>query len=240
MARDLRQASALVVGVGGLGSASSYYLALAGLGRLGLVDGDVVDISNLQRQVIHSTPDLGKAKVESAAAKLSQFFPGLRIDLHRVRLTRENALEILSRYDVIVDACDNFATRYLLNDACYLLGKPLSYGAVLRFEGQLSLFFPGSGPCLRCLFPQPPPPGSVPTCAEAGVLGPVPGLVGCLQALDVARYLAGRGETYRGRLLLYDARGGTWDEVVLVRDPRCPACGEGPRLQALAANYGTF
>lgn len=238
--RYLRQASAVVVGTGGLGSASSMYLALAGIGRLGLVDGDRVEMSNLQRQVIHSTRDLGRPKVESAADKLREVRPDLQIDLYPVRLTRENAESILGPYDVVVDACDNFATRYLLNDVCYLLRKPLSYGAVFRFEGQASLFFPGDGPCLRCLFPEPPPAGSVPTCREAGVFGPVPGLIGCLQAMDVVRYLTGRGETYRGRLLLYDARLMTWDEVALSRDSRCPVCGDGPRITRLADDYGTF
>lgn len=240
MREYLRQASVVVVGAGGLGSASSWYLALAGIGRLGLVDGDAVEVSNLQRQVIHSTPDLGRPKVESAAEKLRGLRPDLIIDVHPVRLTRDNALSLLAPYDVVVDACDNFATRYLLNDACYLLGKPLSYGAVFRFEGQASLFFPGEGPCLRCLFPEPPPPGSLPTCREAGVLGPVPGLIGCLQAMDVVRHLTGCGETYRGRLLLYDARLMTWDEVVLHRDPHCPACGDGPRMERLVPDYGNF
>lgn len=239
MGRSLERASAVVVGVGGLGSASSYYLALAGVGRLGLIDADVVDVSNLQRQVIHSTPDIGRPKVQSAADKLKMVNPNLRLDLYETRLDVSNALSILRPYDVIVDASDNFATRYLLNDACYLLGKPLSYGAVFRFEGQTSLFFPGPGPCLRCLFPQPPAPGSVPTCREAGVLGPVPGLIGCLQALDVCRFLTGR-ETLRGRILLYDARLATLDEVGLQRDPRCPVCGDGPRLSGLQRDYGTF
>ncbi|HHY96138.1 MAG TPA: HesA/MoeB/ThiF family protein [Firmicutes bacterium] len=236
----LAGASALVVGIGGLGSASSYYLALAGIGKLGLVDGDTVDLSNLQRQVLHATPDLGTPKVESAARKLRCFFPHLDLELYPVRLTPTNALSILSGYDIIVDACDNFATRYLLNDACYLLGKPFSYGAVFRYEGQASLFFPGEGPCLRCLFPSPPEPGTVPTCVEAGILGPVAGLVGCIQAADVTRYLRREGETYRGRLWLYDARSSSWDEVRLSRDPECPVCGDGPRLTGMAGDYGSF
>ncbi|MBC7339968.1 MAG: HesA/MoeB/ThiF family protein [Firmicutes bacterium] len=231
MGEYLRQASAVVVGTGGLGSASSWYLALAGIGRLGLVDGDAVEISNLQRQVIHSTTDLARAKVESAAEKLRLIRPDLKLDLYPVRLTGENALSILAPYDVVVDACDNFATRYLLNDTCQVLGKPLSYGAVFRFEGQASLFFPGRGPCLRCLFPEPPPAGSVPSCQEAGVFGPVPGLIGCLQAMDVVRHLTGRGETYRGRLVLYDARLMTWDEVILHPDPHCPVCGGGRKAE---------
>ncbi len=231
--RKLKQASVLLIGTGGLGSPLSLYLTAAGIGRLGLVDYDVVDETNLQRQVIHYTSDVGKPKLESAAAKLSDINPYIVIEKHNTPLTSENALEIMRNYDVIIDGTDNFPTRYLVNDACVLLGKPNVYGSVFRFEGQLSVFYAKEGPCYRCLFPEPPPPGLVPSCAEGGVLGILPGTIGTLQATEAIKLILGVGQPMIGRMLLYDALSMTFDTIRLRKNPNCPVCGEHPTITEL-------
>ncbi|MEP7285458.1 MAG: molybdopterin-synthase adenylyltransferase MoeB [Chloroflexota bacterium] len=231
--RKLKAASVLLIGTGGLGSPLALYLAAAGIGRIGLVDYDVVDETNLQRQVIHFTSDVGKSKLESAAGKLSDINPYLVIDKHNVPITSENALEILANYDVIIDGTDNFPTRYLVNDACVLLGKPNVYGSIFRFEGQLSVFYAKEGPCYRCLFPEPPPPGLVPSCAEGGVLGVLPGTIGTLQATEAIKLILGVGKPLIGRMILYDALEMTFDTIKLRKNPNCPVCGEHPTLTHL-------
>lgn len=231
--KKLKAASVLLIGTGGLGSPLSLYLAAAGIGRIGLVDYDVVDETNLQRQVIHFTSDVGKPKLESAAAKLSDINPYLVIEKHNVPLTSENALDILKDYDVIIDGTDNFPTRYLVNDACVLLGKPNVYGSIFRFEGQLTVFYAKEGPCYRCLFPEPPPPGLVPSCAEGGVLGILPGTIGTLQATEAIKLIIGIGKPLIGRMILYDALDMTFDTIKLRKNPKCPVCGEHPTLTHL-------
>jgi len=231
--RKLKAASVLLIGTGGLGSPLALYLAAAGIGRIGLVDYDVVDESNLQRQVIHFTSDVGKPKLESAAAKLSDMNPYLVIEKHNVPLTSENALEILANYDVIIDGTDNFPTRYLVNDACVILGKPNVYGSIFRFEGQLTVFDAKQGPCYRCLFPEPPPPGLVPSCAEGGVLGILPGTIGTLQATEAIKLILGVGKPMIGRMMLYDALEMTFDTIKLRKNPNCPVCGEHPTITEL-------
>jgi sulfur-carrier protein adenylyltransferase/sulfurtransferase len=231
--RRLKGGSVLVVGVGGLGSPAALYLAAAGVGRIGLVDFDTVDESNLQRQVAHGTAAVGRSKLESMRARLADLNPHIAIETHEVRLDRTNALEILGRYDVVLDGTDNFATRYLVNDACALLGKPNVYGSILRFEGQASVFDAAHGPCYRCLFPSPPPPGVVPSCAEAGVLGVLPGVIGSIQANEALKLLLGAGETLLGRLLLYDAWTLRFRELELKKDPDCPLCGRAPTITQL-------
>lgn len=232
--RKLRAARVLCLGAGGLGSPVALYLAAAGVGRLGLVDFDVVDLSNLQRQILHGTPDLGRPKVESARDTLRRLNPDVEVVPHRVRLSAANALDIIRDYDVVVDGTDNFTTRYLANDACVLLQKPNVYGAVFRWEGQASFFAPHLGaPCYRCLYPEPPPPGAAPSCAEAGVLGVVPGLIGCIQAIETLKFLLGRGTSLRGRLLLVDALHLRLKELRLRRDPGCPVCGQQPTIREL-------
>ncbi len=221
----LKGGAVLVVGAGGLGSPAALYLAAAGVGRIGLVDFDVVDESNLQRQILHDTRWLGREKLESAEDRLKALNPLVAVELHRGRLERGNALGILGRYDVVVDGTDNFATRYLTNDACFFLGKPNVYGSIYRFEGQVSVFWPEKGPCYRCLYPSPPPADLVPSCAEGGVLGVLPGVVGSLQAAEALKILLGEGRTLAGRLLLYDALDVTFREIRLERDPSCPLCG---------------
>lgn len=223
--RALKGARVLLVGAGGLGSPLALYLAAAGVGTLGLVDFDVVDISNLQRQVLHGTKDVGRSKLESARDRIGDVNPNVAMETYETRLTSANALEILREYDVIVDGTDNFATRYLTNDACVLLGKPNVYGSIFRFEGQVSVFATESGPCYRCLYPEPPPPGLVPSCAEGGVFGVLPGIVGTIQATETLKLLLGIGDTLIGRLLLIDALGSRFRTVRLERDPACPACG---------------
>jgi len=222
--RRLKGSSALLVGAGGLGSPAALYLAAAGVGRIGIVDFDVVDESNLQRQILHDTSWLGRPKLESAAARLAALNPHVRVETHATALTRDNALELLAGYDVVIDGTDNFETRYLTNDACYFLKKPNVYGSIFRFEGQASVFWRDRGPCYRCLFPQPPPPGLVPSCAEGGVLGILPGVIGSIQATEALKILLGVGEPLVGRLLLYDALAMRFDEVNLRRDPACPLC----------------
>jgi molybdopterin/thiamine biosynthesis adenylyltransferase/rhodanese-related sulfurtransferase len=222
--RRLKRSSVILIGAGGLGSPAALYLAAAGVGRIGLVDYDVVDESNLQRQVLHDSSWVGRPKLESATARLRALNPHVRVEAHAAALTRENALSLLAGYDVVVDGTDNFETRYLTNDACYVLGKPNVYGSIFRFEGQASVFWRDRGPCYRCLFPQPPPPGLVPSCAEGGVLGVLPGVVGSIQATEALKILLQVGEPLVGRLLLYDALAMRFDEMELPRDPACPLC----------------
>ena len=231
--RKLKAARVLCVGTGGLGSPLAFYLAAAGIGTLGLVDFDVVDASNLQRQIIHSTRDIGRKKLDSAAEKLTALNPSLNVVKHETMLSSANALEILKDYDVIADGTDNFPTRYLVNDACVLLGKPNAYGSIFRFEGQASVFATEEGPCYRCLYPEPPPPGLVPSCAEGGVLGILPGLVGVIQATEVIKLILGKGSPLIGRLLLVDALGMRFRELKLRKNPECPVCGENPTVKEL-------
>ncbi len=237
--RKLKAARVLCVGTGGLGAPLALYLAAAGVGTLGLVDFDTVDVSNLQRQIIHSTPDVGKLKVDSAANKLHALNPALNIVKHNTMLTSDNALEIFADYDIIADGTDNFQTRYLVNDACVLLGKPNAYGSIFRFEGQCTVFATEGGPCYRCLYPEPPPPGLVPSCAEGGVLGILPGLVGVMQATEVIKLILGVGEPLAGRLLLIDALSMRFRELKLRKNPDCPVCGTHPTVTALI-DYNQF
>jgi len=229
----LKGARVLSVGTGGLGSPLAFYLAAAGIGTLGLVDFDVVDASNLQRQIIHSTKDIGRKKLDSAAEKLTALNPALNVVKHETMLTSANALDILKDYDIVADGTDNFPTRYLVNDACVLLGKPNVYGSIFRFEGQASVFATKHGPCYRCLYPEPPPPGLVPSCAEGGVLGILPGLVGVMQATEVIKLILGKGETLVGRLLLIDALNMRFRELKLRKNPECPVCGAHPTVTKL-------
>ena len=231
--RKLKAASVLLIGTGGLGSPLALYLAAAGIGRIGLVDYDVVDETNLQRQVIHYSSDIGRSKLDSAAGKMSDLNPYLLIDKHNTPLTSENALELLADYDVIIDGTDNFPTRYLVNDACVLLGKPNVYGSIFRFDGQLTVFDAKQGPCYRCMFPEPPPPGLVPSCAEGGVLGILPGTIGTLQATEAIKLILGIGEPMIGRMLLYDALNMSFDMIKIRKNPKCPVCGEHPTLTKL-------
>jgi sulfur-carrier protein adenylyltransferase/sulfurtransferase len=231
--KRLKASSVLLIGAGGLGSPLGLYLAAAGIGRIGLVDFDVVDFSNLQRQVLHGTPDVGRPKLHSARDRLAAINPEVRLDLYETHLTAANALDILRPYDVVIDGTDNFPTRYLVNDACVLLKKPNVYGSIFRFDGQASVFHPPAGPCYRCLYPEPPPPGEVPSCAEGGVLGILPGLVGCIQATEAVKLILGRGEPLIGRLLLYDALAMRFQEFKVRRNPRCPMCGDKPTINAL-------
>jgi adenylyltransferase/sulfurtransferase len=231
--QKLKAARVLLVGTGGLGSPLALYLAAAGVGTLGLVDFDVVDVTNLQRQVLHGTADVGRKKLESARDRLRDINPHVELVLHDARLTSQNALEILRGYDVIADGTDNFPTRYLVNDASALLGKPLVYGSIFRFEGQVSVFWAEKGPCYRCLFRDPPPPGLVPSCAEGGVLGVLPGIVGSLQALEVLKLVLGIGTPLVGRLQLFDGLAFRWRELKLRKDPECPLCGEHPTVTEL-------
>jgi len=229
----LKLGSVLLVGAGGLGSPLALYLAAAGVGRIGIVDFDVVDASNLQRQVLHDQRAVGRSKLESARVRLSELNPHIKLELHETRLDRDNALEIVGDYDVVADGADNFATRYLVNDACFLTGRPLVSGSILGFEGQLSVYNYKGGPCYRCLFPEPPPPGTVPSCAEGGVLGVLPGVIGSLQANEVIKILLGIGEVASGRLVLYDALALAFNQLRLARDPKCALCGEHPEITEL-------
>jgi sulfur-carrier protein adenylyltransferase/sulfurtransferase len=237
--RRLKRSSALLVGAGGLGSPAALYLAAAGVGRIGIVDFDVVEESNLQRQILHDTSWVGRPKLESAAARLAALNPHVRVEPHAVALTRDNALQILAAYDVVIDGTDNFETRYLTNDACYFLKKPNVYGSIFRFEGQASVFWPDRGPCYRCLYPEPPPPGLVPSCAEGGVLGILPGVIGGIQATEALKILLEVGEPLVGRLLLYDALAMRFDEVQLRRDPECPLCSPKATIRELQ-DYPAF
>ena len=235
----LKAAKVLCVGTGGLGSPLALYLAAAGIGTLGLVDFDTVDSSNLQRQIIHSTKDIGRKKIDSAQEKLNALNPALNVVKHDTMLTSANALEIFAQYDIIADGTDNFQTRYLVNDACVLLNKPNAYGSIFRFEGQASVFATKEGPCYRCLYPEPPPPGLVPSCAEGGVLGILPGLVGVIQATEVIKLILGKGEPLIGRLLLVDALSMRFRELKLRKNPECPVCGTNPTVTALI-DYNQF
>jgi molybdopterin/thiamine biosynthesis adenylyltransferase/rhodanese-related sulfurtransferase/molybdopterin converting factor small subunit len=229
----LKRAKVAMVGAGGLGAPVGLYLAAAGVGRVGIVDFDVVDASNLQRQVIHGTRDIGRKKLDSAADRMRDINPHIRIDKFETGLSSENALEILRGYDLVVDGTDNFPTRYLVNDACVLLRKPNVYGSIFRFEGQATVFAYEDGPCYRCLYPEPPPPGLVPSCAEGGVLGILPGIIGVVQATEAVKIILGVGETLKGRLLLYDALGMRFRELKLRRDKDCPVCGDHPTVTKL-------
>lgn len=235
--RKLKAARVLCVGTGGLGSPLALYLTAAGVGTLGLVDFDVVDASNLQRQVLHSTHDVGRSKLDSAAEKLAALNPAVQLVKHETKLTSENALEILRGYDIVADGTDNFPTRYLVNDACVLTGKPNVYASIFRFEGQASVFAARNGPCYRCLYPEPPPPGTVPSCAEGGVLGILPGLLGVIQATEVIKLILGNsqplGEPLIGRLLLVDALAMRFRELKLRKNPECPVCGQNPTITRL-------
>ena len=231
--QKLKAAKVLLVGAGGLGAPLGLYLTAAGVGRIGMVDFDVVDFTNLQRQVIHSTADVGRKKLDSAADKMKAINPYVEIVKHEVALNSENALDILKDYDMVVDGTDNFPTRYLVNDACVLLKKPNVYGSIFRFEGQATIFATEGGPCYRCLYPEPPPPGLVPSCAEGGVLGILPGTVGLIQATEAVKLILGIGEPLIGRLLLYDALGMRFRELKLRKNPECPACGEHPTITKL-------
>jgi adenylyltransferase/sulfurtransferase len=231
--KRLKAAKVLCIGTGGLGSPLSLYLAAAGVGTIGLVDFDVVDASNLQRQIIHFTADVGRPKVTSAQEKLQAINPGLEIIRHEHPVDSSNALEMFAGYDVIVDGTDNFPTRYLVNDACVLLGKPNVYGSIFRFDGQASVFFPPHGPCYRCLYPEPPPPDLVPSCAEGGVLGILPGLIGVVQATETVKLILGTGRPLIGRLLLYDALDMTFRELKVRKNAKCPICGSNPTITGL-------
>jgi adenylyltransferase/sulfurtransferase len=233
----LKTSSVLVVGAGGLGSPALLYLAAAGVGRLGIVDCDSVDFTNLQRQVVHGTADVGRSKLDSAEDRIKTINPAVEVVKHEGVLSSENALDVLRGYDVVIDGTDNFPTRFLVNDACVLLGKPNLYGSIFRFDGQATVFWPGKGPCYRCLYPEPPPPGMVPSCAEGGVLGVLPGVIGTIQATEAVKILLGKGETLVGRLLLYDALNMRFREVRFARDPACPVCGDNPSVTSLIDYY---
>jgi len=230
----LGAASILLVGAGGLGCPLAIYLAAAGVGRIGIVDFDVVDASNLQRQILFSNDDIGRPKVECAAQRVRAINPHVNVEPHEVRLDVDNAYQLLDAYDIVVDGTDNFATRYLVNDACVLRGKPNVYGSIFRFEGQVSVFGVDSGPCYRCLYPEPPAPGTVPSCAEGGVLGILPGIIGTLQATEAIKLVLGCGDSLRGRLLLFDAMEMRFRELRIRRDPGCPVCGDRPTITELA------
>jgi len=237
--RKLKAARVLCVGAGGLGAPASMYLAAAGIGTLGLVDFDAVDASNLHRQVIYDTTDVGKRKLEAARDRLTAMNPSVKVVMHELALTSKNALDVLKDYDVILDGTDNFQTRYLVNDACVLLGKPNAYGSIFRFDGQASVFAVKGGPCYRCLYPEPPPPGLVPSCAEGGVLGVLPGVIGVIQATEAIKLILGSGQPLIGRLLLYDALQMRFRELKLRRDTECPICGDHPTIHALI-DYDQF
>lgn len=237
--KKLKAASVLLIGTGGLGSPLALYLAAAGIGRIGLVDYDVVDETNLQRQVIHGQTSVGVLKIDSAERRMKDINPYLQVDKYNVPLTSENAIELFTPYDVIIDGTDNFPTRYLVNDACVKLGKPNVYGSIFRFEGQLSVFYAKEGPCYRCMFPTPPPPGLVPSCAEGGVLGILPGTIGTLQATEAIKLILGIGEPMIGRMLLYDALEMSFTKLKVRKDPNCPVCGI-PHEQVKLIDYEMF
>jgi adenylyltransferase/sulfurtransferase len=237
--QKLKAAKVLCIGAGGLGSPLALYLAAAGVGTLGIVDFDVVDYTNLQRQIIHTTDDVGRKKLDSAAAKIKAINPFVNVRPFETRLSSENALQIFRDFDIIIDGTDNFPTRYLVNDACVLTGKPNVYGSIFRFEGQVSVFAMKEGPCYRCLYPEPPPPGLVPSCAEGGVLGILPGLVGVMQATEAIKLILGKGDSLIGRLILVDALGMRFRELKLRKNPDCPACGTHPTVTKLI-DYNQF
>jgi adenylyltransferase/sulfurtransferase len=229
----LKKGSVLCIGAGGLGSPAALYLAAAGVGTIGIVDFDVVDFSNLQRQVIHGTPDVGRSKLASAKDRLFALNPHVKVETYETALSSKNALELFKPYDVILDGTDNFPTRYLVNDACVIVGKPNTYGSIFRFEGQASVFATKNGPCYRCLYPEPPPPGLVPSCAEGGVLGVLPGVIGTIQATEAVKLIMGIGEPLIGRFLIYDALRMKFRELKLKKDPDCPVCGTNPTVREL-------
>jgi sulfur-carrier protein adenylyltransferase/sulfurtransferase len=229
----LKQARVLCIGAGGLGAPLALYLAAAGVGTLGMVDFDVVDFTNLQRQVIHDTDDVGRPKLASARETIHDINPNVEVIPFETRLTSENALDIFKDFDIVADGTDNFPTRYLVNDACVLLNKPNVYGSIFRFEGQASVFYASEGPCYRCLYPEPPPPGLVPSCAEGGVLGVLPGIMGCIQAMETIKLVLGKGQPLIGRLLLFDALGMKFRELKLRKNPECSICGEHPTITKL-------
>jgi adenylyltransferase/sulfurtransferase len=232
--KKIRSTSVLCIGAGGLGSPIALYLAAAGIGKLGIVDFDTVDYSNLQRQILHTDADVGRSKAESAKETIAGINPNVEVVLHNTRITSENALDLIRPYDIVVDGTDNFPTRYLTNDACVLLKKPNVYGSIFRFEGQASVFAPHlGGPCYRCLYPEPPPPGMVPSCAEGGVLGVLPGIIGCIQTTEILKLALGTGTTLVGRLMLFNALDMKFRELKLRRDPQCPVCGDKPTIKEL-------
>ena len=232
--KKLLSSKVFLVGAGGLGSPAAYYLAAAGVGTLGIADSDIVDLSNLQRQILHSTKELNNPKVESAKRTLTELNPDVEVRTYKERLSSENILDMLAEYDVIVDGSDNFPTRYLVNDACVMLGKPNVHGSVFQFEGQATVFHPAKGgPCYRCLYPEPPPPGMAPSCQEAGVLGVLPGIIGLVQAVEALKLLLGVGDVLIGKLLTYDALRANFTTLKLYKDPGCPLCGEHPTITQL-------
>jgi molybdopterin/thiamine biosynthesis adenylyltransferase/rhodanese-related sulfurtransferase len=238
--KKIRSTSVLCIGAGGLGSPIAMYLAAAGIGKLGIVDFDTVDYSNLQRQILHTDADVGRSKAESAKETIHGINPGVEVVIHNTRISSENALDLIRPYDIVVDGTDNFPTRYLTNDACVLLKKPNVYGSIFRFEGQASVFAPHlGGPCYRCLYPEPPPPGMVPSCAEGGVLGVLPGIIGCIQATEILKLALEKGTSLVGRLLLFNALDMKFRELKLRRDPECPICGDHPTITELI-DYQTF
>lgn len=229
----LKHSSALIIGMGGLGSPISLYLAAAGVGTIGIVDFDDVDLSNLQRQILHSTENVGKKKTQSAKERLHEINPEVEVIVHEKRISAKNALQLIANYDLVIDGTDNFQTRYLVNDACVLGKKPLVYGSIFRFEGQATVFYPPSGPCYRCIYPHPPESGAVPNCAEGGVLGVLAGVIGSIQATEAIKLLLGKGQSLMGRLLLYDALEANFDTLNLMRNPNCPLCGNKPTIKTL-------
>jgi len=232
--KKIRSTSVLCIGAGGLGSPIAMYLAAAGIGKLGIVDFDTVDHSNLQRQILHADADVGLSKADSAKVTINALNPNVEVVLHKTRISSDNAMDIIRPYDIVVDGTDNFPTRYLTNDACVLLQKPNVYGSIFRFEGQASVFAPHlGGPCYRCLYPEPPPPGMVPSCAEGGVLGVLPGIIGCIQATEILKLAIGKGTSLIGRLLLFNALDMKFRELKLRRDPQCPVCGDHPTVKEL-------
>lgn len=231
--QKILNAKVLVIGTGGLGSPVAYYLAAAGVGTLGIIDDDVVDLSNLQRQILHSTKDVGRPKVESAKDKLLALNPGCNVVTYQKRLMADNILEIIKDYDVIVDGTDNFSTRFITNDACVMVNKPFIHGGILRFSGQALTVIPGEGPCFRCIFPEPPAEGAVPTCSQAGVLGVLAGTIGLIQATEVLKYILGKGQLLVGRLLTYEALDMKFREIKVNKNPKCPVCGEHPTITEL-------
>jgi adenylyltransferase/sulfurtransferase len=238
--KKIKGTSVLCIGAGGLGSPIAMYIAAAGIGKIGIVDFDTVDYSNLQRQILHTDADVGRSKAESAQETIHGINPHCEVVIHNTRISSENALDLIRPYDIVVDGTDNFPTRYLTNDACVILKKPNVYGSIFRFEGQASVFAPHlGGPCYRCLYPEPPPPGMVPSCAEGGVLGVLPGIIGCIQATEILKLAIGRGSPLVGRLLLFDALKMKFSELKLRRDPQCPICGEHPTIKELI-DYETF
>src|SRR5476651_2153999 len=231
--KKIKAASVLCIGAGGLGSPIAMYLAAAGIGKIGIVDFDTVDFSNLQRQILHTDADVGRSKAESAKETIRGINPHCEVVLHNTRISSENALDLIRPYDIVVDGTDNFPTRYLINDACVILKKPNVYGSIFRFEGQATIFAWPGGPCYRCLYPEPPPPGLVPSCAEGGVLGILPGIIGLVQATETVKLILGVGQPLVGRLMLYDALAMKFRELKLRRDPECPVCGDHPTVTKL-------